>query len=380
MPLGLQPQNWTSRQVRGTHLWPFPGPQPADGEPENSLLLQSWRRALCSGRSADPFSLGRLVRQQRLDKPLVHPGTRAWEWCRLGLLEKSSASQRLPQGPRPPWRVQRGGRGWSRAGRQGSHRSRDRQQTCCPEPRRPKAGQETWRAFASTADLGKQRALAPGRARPGCTAHSASRARSRAQPASRGLCKQRNRGSWHGSVRRAPLRTGAQPFLDSRSRDPSTPRGCSHKPQGLATRACPHGTPREAAWPHEGVPPPRVCQRVGPTAQKAHHKVQVGAGGSSSTKNFNYAGPLPVYGIHSPLCGPKAEKHTGPTLGRGSSTLRGSLKLPCPLSTVWNLRWPFTSLPGSSQLFRALMQTMCRAAWAPSRWQPLSDWLPQDGK
>lgn len=36
------------------------------------------------------------------------------------------------------------------------------------------------------------------------------------------------------------------------------------------------------------------------------------------------------------------------------------------LSTVWNLHWPFTSLPASSQLFRALMQTVCRAACSPS--------------
>lgn len=142
-------------------------------------------------------------------------------------------------------------------------------------------------------------------------------------------------------------------FLDSCSCDlGSTRRACSYPPMCPGTRVHPSRIPLGEAGAT------RSCRRNSPQLRKLPGPPLQTGMGDPLHQEFQLCQILGCLNL-PPLLAPKRRK-TQARLWEGAPE-RLSL-----LSTVWNLHWPFTSLPASSQLFRTLMQTVCRAACSPS--------------
>lgn len=171
------------------------------------------------------------------------------------------------------------------------------------------------------------------------------RTRRAALVACRELCRQRNDWYWQRHFHRASVGT----------RVPVTG-------QHMQSVFIPTHVPRSTCPPGQDSPGRSGCCQVRPKeqppAQKAPRSAPQTGRGVPLHQEFQLPQILGCLNL-PPLPAPKRRK-TQAGLWEGAPE-RLSL-----LSTVWNLHWPFTSLPASSQLFRALMQTVCRAACSPS--------------
>lgn len=118
---------------------------------------------------------------------------------------------------------------------------------------------------------------------------------------------------------------------------------------------------------HEAACPHRPAAGTGPLLRKPTTKYKLGGGGTSpAPRILTMLASSCVW--NSPSTQRLQDRGThGPDSGKGLGHPKSVSEAPCPaINSLEFTLAPFSSLPGSSQLLRALMQTICRAACLPS--------------
>lgn len=142
---------------------------------------------------------------------------------------------------------------------------------------------------------------------------------------------------------------------------------CSHDLSTRGRRSCKLTRPGCACVPMKQRAP------TGPQQERAHcsesppQSTNWGGGGTSpAPRILTMLASSCVW--NSPSTQRLQDRGThGPDSGKGLGHPKSVSEAPCPaINSLEFTLAPFSSLPGSSQLLRALMQTICRAACLPS--------------